>query len=157
MKQTLMAIGLAAAASLAAWTPAGAEARVEIGVLRCTVEGGSGFIVGSTKTLGCTFERAGGPNENYSGAISKFGIDIGSTRQSSIVWGVLAPSRDIPPGALAGTYGGVSAEATAGVGLGANVLLGGFKDSIALQPVSVQAQEGLNIAAGIAELKLRTR
>ena len=60
-----------------------------------------------------------------------------------------------PAGALAGGYAGVSAEATAGLGIGANALLGGSNKSIALQPLSVQGQEGLNIAVGVAELRLR--
>jgi hypothetical protein len=41
------------------------------------------------------------------------------------------------------------------VGLGANVLVGGFKKGINLQPLSVQAQTGLNVAAGVSSLHLR--
>jgi hypothetical protein len=61
----------------------------------------------------------------------------------------------VAKGALAGTYGGATAAATAGLGLGANVLLGGSGDQIALQPVSVEGSEGLNIAAGVAKVTLR--
>ena len=57
--------------------------------------------------------------------------------------------------ALAGNYAGVSAEATAGLGVGDNALLGGSGKSIALQPLSVQGREGLNVTVGIAELRLR--
>ena len=71
-----------------------------------------------------------------------------------MTWAVFAPGR-INRGALAGSYGGASAQATIGVGLGANVLVGGFKRTIALQPLSIQGQKGLNIAAGIAGLSLR--
>ncbi len=127
---------------------------VQVGVLNCSVQGGTGFIVGSTKTLSCQFNKQSG-SENYRGQISKFGLDIGQTTQSTIAWAVFAPSVNISSGALQGNYGGVTAEATVGVGLGANVLVGGSSQSIALQPVSVQAQQGLNIAAGVAALELR--
>ena len=140
-------VGLAAA-------EAQAQARVEVGVLTCTVRGGTGFIVGSTKDLSCRFNRPG-RDEFYHGTISKFGIDIGSTKQSSIAWAVLAPTARLPPGSLSGNYGGVSAEATIGVGVGANALIGGSSKSIILQPLSVQAQQGLNLAAGVAALQLR--
>jgi hypothetical protein len=40
------------------------------------------------------------------------------------------------------------------VGLGANVLVGGSQNSIALQPVSIEGEAGVNIAAGLATFKL---
>jgi hypothetical protein len=143
-------VALAAAAS----TQAQAQARVEVGVLTCTVRGGTGFIVGSTKELRCRFNRPG-RDEFYHGSISRFGLDVGSTKQSAIAWAVLAPTARLRPGSLNGNYGGVSAEATVGVGVGANALVGGSNKSIILQPLSVQAQQGLNIAAGVAALTLR--
>jgi hypothetical protein len=130
--------------------------RVEVGVLNCTVAGGTGFIVGSTKSLSCTFVRQGS-DDRYSGTISKFGIDIGTTTKSVVSWAVFAPTAALKNGALAGNYGGVSGEATVGVGVGANALVGGSNKTIVLQPLSVQAQQGLNIAAGIAALELRAR
>ncbi len=68
----------------------------------------------------------------------------------------LTPSAELPVGVLAGNYGGVSAEATVGLGVGANALVGGSNDSIALQPLSVQGQQGLNVAVGVSQLKLRS-
>lgn len=144
-----------AIAALAAIAPAQA-AHVEVGVLNCTVQGGAGFVFGSSKDLDCTFKGANGGTEHYYGSISKFGIDLGFTNKSKIVWTVFAPSADVPEGALAGKYGGVSAEATVGLGVGANALVGGSHESIALQPLSVQGQEGLNIAVGVSQLKLRS-
>ena len=144
----VMAVGAALGSEAAA------QARIEAGVLTCTVRGGTGFIVGSTKELSCNFHKPG-RNERYSGTINKFGIDIGITQQSAIAWAVLAPTANIPPGSLNGSYGGVSAEATVGLGVGANALIGGSNKSIILQPLSVQAQQGLNIAAGVASLQLR--
>ncbi|MFA5897965.1 MAG: DUF992 domain-containing protein [Hyphomicrobium sp.] len=147
----ILAAGLAATATVA--TPALA-AHVEIGVLTCTVQGGPGFIFGSSKDIDCTFK---GPHavEHYFGTINKFGLDLGFTDKSKIVWTVFAPTKDLSPGALAGDYGGVSAEATVGLGVGANALLGGSQNSVALQPLSVSGQQGLNIAVGIAGLHLR--
>jgi Protein of unknown function (DUF992) len=147
------------AASFAALTmlgaPAVAEAGVKIGVLSCRVEGGAGFFIGSAKGVDCVYRPAGGgKSEHYVGSIGKFGIDIGITRDTVMGWVVFAPGK-MKAGSLKGSYGGVSAEATAGVGLGANILVGGFRQSINLQPLSVQAQTGLNIAAGVASLSLR--
>ena len=145
----------AAMATLAfAGSEARAQARVEVGVLTCTVRSGAGFIIGSTKELRCHFNKPG-RDEYYRGTINKFGLDIGVTQQSAIAWAVLAPTVSLPPRSLSGSYGGVSAEATVGLGVGANALVGGSKHGIILQPLSVSAQQGLNIAAGIASLQLR--
>jgi hypothetical protein len=150
------AMALLAPTLLATTVTANAQGkpRIEVGVLECRVAGGTGFIFGSSKDLACVFKKQG-RDERYLGTISKFGIDIGKTTQSVIAWAVLAPTSDVPPRALAGSYAGVSGEATVGIGVGANALLGGSQKSIVLQPLSVQAQQGLNIAAGVAALKLR--
>ncbi len=152
-----LSASLAGAAALAVLAlTAGAPARaahIEIGFLTCKVAGGIGFVFGSSKELECNFKGPHG-TEQYHGSIDRFGIDLGFTDGSKIVWTVFAPSKDVPAGALAGNYAGVSAEATAGLGVGANALLGGSGKSIALQPLSVQGQEGLNVAVGIAELRL---
>ena len=149
----MLAAGIAGLTTLLAGE-AQAQARVEVGVLTCTVRGGTGFIVGSTKDLRCRFNRPG-RDEFYFGSISKFGLDIGSTKQSTIAWAVLAPTAKLPPASLSGNYAGVSAEATVGLGVGANALIGGSMKGIILQPLSVQSQQGFNIAAGIAALTLR--
>jgi len=162
---TCASIGLLAGAAMgimAVQSPAMAQQtveRVEAGVLECAVDGGGGFIFGSTKDLSCTFTSVDEtrPPEPYFGVISRFGIDIGSTSQGVISWAVLAPTvDDFAPGALAGDYIGVGGEATAGVGLGANALVGGSNETFALQPVSVSTQTGLNFALGVSELQLRT-
>jgi hypothetical protein len=151
-----IAAGAAAIAVLAAIPGTQAQSRVEVGVLTCMASGSTGFIVGSTRDLRCRFNRQG-RDEFYRGTINKFGLDIGATQQAQIAWAVLAPTSRVPPRSLVGSYGGVSAEATVGVGVGANALIGGSDRSIVLQPLSVQAQQGLNIAAGVASLTLRAR
>ena len=132
-----------------------AQGPVRVGLLECRVAGGAGFILGSSKALDCTYRPANRRYiEHYVGRINKFGVDIGATGASVIAGGVLAPSA-VGPGALAGVYGGVSGQATLGVGAGANVLVGGFERSLTLQPVSIQGQTGVNVAAGIAEMSLQ--
>ena len=133
--------------------PAEAETSVNIGALSCHVSGGVGFIFGSSKELDCIFKHTDGSTERYHGEINKYGVDIGFTTESRIIWAVLAPG-SVAPGALAGHYGGVTGEAEVGLGLGANVLLGGSSKQIALQPLSITGGVGLNVAAGIASITL---
>jgi Protein of unknown function (DUF992) len=133
-----------------------AQARVEVGILTCTARSGTSFIVTSTKDLRCRFHRTGG-HELYRGTISRYGVDIGATQVTSITWAVLAPTSQLPRRSLSGTYGGVGAEATLGVGVGANALVGGSTGGIILQPLSVQSQQGLNVAAGVESLQLQAR
>jgi hypothetical protein len=128
---------------------------VRVGVLSCEVAGGAGFIIGSSKDLRCRFEGASGKTERYVGFIDKFGLDIGVTGPAAMSWAVFAPTSDVRRGALAGNYVGASAEATVGVGAGANLLIGGSDETISLQPLSVQGQTGVNAALAIAGLALR--
>jgi hypothetical protein len=150
-------VGLAALFAAVIWfsaEPAFARSGVRVGTLTCNVEGGVGLVLGSRRNMTCTFRPTSGRREAYTGRITRVGIDIGVTRRAKMTWLVFAPGK-LKPGSLAGNYGGASAQATVGVGLGANVLVGGFKKSVALQPLSVQGQTGLNLAAGVAGLRLR--
>jgi hypothetical protein len=133
-----------------------AEARVKAGLLSCDVSGGFGWIIGSAKSVSCIFTPdQPGPVEAYVGTIRKFGVDIGVTGTQHMVWGVFSDTWAGGFGLLAGDYVGATGEATIAVGLGANVLIGGSNRTIALQPLSVTGQTGLNIAAGVADLQLR--
>jgi hypothetical protein len=146
----LSAMGIVIVSSMGASAQSGAN----VGVLSCTVEGGIGLILGSSKEMECNFDPSDGSEpHHYSGSVGKLGLDIGITNESYIAWQVIA-SGDLTPGSLAGNYVGASAQATAGVGLGANVLVGGSNESITLQPLSVQGQTGLNLAVGIGTMKL---
>jgi hypothetical protein len=113
-----------------------------------------GLILGSSKEMECNFDPIdGGEPHHYNGSVGKLGLDIGITNESYISWHVIASGK-LTPGSLAGNYVGASAQATAGVGLGANVLVGGSNESITLQPLSIQGQTGLNVAVGIGTMKL---
>jgi hypothetical protein len=132
-----------------------AQDRVQAGQLTCDVSAGIGLIIGSQRNVSCTFTPSSpGPIEYYTGSISKLGIDLGVTTGGVMVWLVFAPTNR-PVGALQGNYVGGSAEATVIAGIGANALIGGSNRTVALQPLSVQGQAGLNIAAGVAGLELR--
>lgn len=160
MKKFNLMIGAAALAAGALVFAGSADAAphgVKVGTLTCNVASGWGFVFGSSKDLHCTFRgnRTGG-GEHYTGTIDKFGVDIGYTEGGVLVWGVFAPASDIRNGALEGEYAGATASATVGVGLGANVLIGGLDKSIALQPLSVEGNRGLNVAAGVGAISLKS-
>ncbi len=150
---------LTAAASIGVLSFAGtanaAPSGVKVGVLTCHVESGWGYVLGSSKDMHCEYRPNHGDEDRYAGNISKFGVDIGYTSSAVIYWDVVAPSSDIRPGALQGDYAGATASATIGGGIGAHVLLGGFDKSIALQPVSVEGNTGLDVAAGVGAMSLR--
>ena len=155
-RKSLLAVATAAATvgALMVGTPASAAVSAKAGVLTCQVDSGWGFIFGSSRSLKCVYSGSGRV-EHYVGSISKFGVDIGYLQGGVIVWGVFAPTSDLGAGALRGSYGGATAGASAGVGADANVLIGGSTKSISLQPVSLEGDKGLNIAAGIAEISLK--
>lgn len=142
-----------ALAGYALSVPAQADG-VKVGVLTCRVSSGWGFVVGSSKDLRCDFSSGNGIDERYVGSVSKFGVDIGYSRGGIIVWDVIAPNSGMSRGALQGGYAGATASAAIGVGVGANVLVGGFHRSVALQPISVVGETGLNVAAGIGAIRL---
>jgi hypothetical protein len=156
MRRFLILAG-AALAMLSA-SIAGASAQqgsVQVGVLECRGGASVGFIVGSVTNLGCVLRVDGVPDDRYIATIRKVGLDLGITQESALAWGVFAPVARLGPGDLSGTYAGVQGSATLGVGVGGNVLVGGSNNSIALQPLSVQGQVGINVAAGLESLELR--
>ncbi len=140
MRFRSLTIAIAAAVLPTLAAPAPAEAAVKIGALRCDVSGGLGLIITSSKELRCFFNSAHGYREWYYGTIRKFGLDLGATSH----------------GVLAGDYVGADASVAVGSGVGANALVGGFDRSFTLQPLPVEVQSGLVLAAGVASLSLRT-
>lgn len=153
------AIAAAVIATILAGTARAQDRGVELGTLECAISGGTGFIFGSSKDLSCTFtptDKTFAP-EAYFGAVNKYGLDIGTTRQAVMRWLVLTPLKNIyAPGALAGDYIGASAEVTAAVGAGANLLVGGSSEAFTLQPLSLQTQTGVNLAIGVSQFQLRS-
>lgn len=151
----LSALAALAAVALSATSVSAQSGRLQVGVLECRGGESISFVVGSVTELSCVYRPDMGPPQAYRATVHRAGIDIGVTAVSGLIWGVLAPTREIGLGDISGNYAGFTAGAAVGVGLGANALVGGSNNSIALQPLSVEGQAGLNVFAGVAGLELR--
>ena len=150
----LSTLGIAVAALITPIASADALPPVRAGVLQCQGGQNVGFVVGSVTSLECVFKSEGRRPEPYIATVRRYGLDLGITAQTQLAWAVSAPDNRVGRGDLAGSYGGVGANASVGIGGGGNFLVGGPANSYALQPLSVQGQTGLNVAAGIADLQL---
>jgi hypothetical protein len=128
---------------------------VQVGILECRGGASIGFVVGSVTNLGCVLRVDGRPEDRYVATIRKVGVDLGITQETALAWGVFAPVKVLGSGDLTGNYAGAQGSAAIGVGAGGNVLVGGSNNSIALQPLSLQGQVGLSVAAGLESLELR--
>jgi len=157
MRRLTFAVAIAATLFTAATGVADAQepARVRVGVLECRGGASVGFIVGSVTNLGCVLRVEGMPEDRYVATIRKVGVDLGITEETALGWAVYAPVARLGPGDLSGDYAGAQGSASVGVGVGGNVLVGGSNNSIALQPLCVQGQVGINVAAGLESLELR--
>lgn len=147
-------LGIAATAVLAT-SQAQSQQGVQLGVLNCRGGASVGFVVGSVTNLGCVLTGTGRPDQPYVATIRKVGLDLGITEETALSWAVFAPVNYSGRGDIAGNYAGAQGSASFGVGVGANVLVGGSQNSIALQPLSLQGSVGLNVAAGLQSLELR--
>ncbi len=147
----LLAVALAATPALAQQTGG-----TKVGLLTCKSSASLGLIIGSHQRIRCSFAPDNGPSENYEGHINRLGLDLGVKGGGIMTWAVFAPVNGYHHGALAGTYIGGSGSASLGVGVGANALVGGSHRSIALQPLSVEGNVGINLALGVAGLTLRS-
>ena len=151
---TAAIVAMATAASIGNPTKA-ATTGVKAGFLKCDVAGNLSFVFGSSRNIACIYDAGSGrPIEHYTGVIKKYGVDIGYQTNGVMIWGVVAPSNNVGRGALAGDYGGVTAAVAIGIGVGADALVGGSRNTIALQPLSVEGIQGLNVAGGIGVLSL---
>src|SRR4051794_5198493 len=157
MRRSFIIAGAAVTMLVASLAGANAQQpiqRVQVGILECRGGASVGFVVGSVTNLGCVLRAEGLPEDRYVATIRKVGLDLGITQETALAWGVFAPVNRLGPGDLAGSYAGAQGSASVGVGLGGNVLIGGSNNSIALQPLSVQGQVGLSVAAGLESLEL---
>jgi hypothetical protein len=153
MPRTIAISALALAAAFIA-APTAADAGVRAGMLECRGIESTSYVIGSVAHMQCVFHPGVGRSQAYRATIHRLGVDLGFTNGERVSWLVFAPTAVVGPGDLAGTYGGVSAGATVGVGVGANALVGGWQNSFALQPLSLQGQTGLNVSGGLAQLDL---
>lgn len=160
LRNSITAAAIAFAAFFPQFMPTSAQAaNIELGLLTCDIDAGTGFLIGSRKDLECVFTPANedANDEWYFGTESKFGLDIGTTTATVVKWIVLGINTDsLAHGALAGKYVGVSASASLGVGLGVNALIGGSNKGFILQPFSLEGSVGVNLAIGLTGIVLRT-
>lgn len=147
-------LGVAFAALVASFATANAQQTVQIGVLECHGGQNVGMVITSATTLECVFRGQGRRPEPYLAHVSRFGVDLGVTENTSFAWAVHAPTQRIGRGDLAGNYGGVGGNVSFGLGGGGNLMWGGSQNSFALQPLSLQGQTGLNVTGGIVGLGL---
>jgi hypothetical protein len=148
----------AAACFVAAITPTLAQtpsAWAQAGTLTCRLNPSIGFVIFGHQSMECKFSPVSGPMQAYDGAINTVGIDLGATSGGRFAWSVFGPASGLQFGALAGEYVGATADASFGVGAGANVLIGGSGRSVALQPLSLEGSVGINVVGGLSQLKLR--
>jgi hypothetical protein len=134
-------------------TPAVARDRVAVGTLECRSPGTISLIF-SLNDYDCVFFSDRGRAYRYVGRIASLGFQAGITRNEVLVWRVFAPTTSVDRHALRGNYIGGHAAAALIVGGGANVLVGGSNQTISLQPVSVEAKTGINLALAGAALSI---
>jgi hypothetical protein len=151
----LATFGLAAALAV----PAAAQAPqswAQVGGLSCKVNPNIGFIIAGHQPMECLFTSSipSDPPQAYDGAINTVGLNVGISAGGVLGWAVFAPTSGVPAGALAGDYVGVSGDIGLGVGVGANVLLGGSGRTVALQPLSLQGSVAVNVVLGMSSLSL---
>ena len=154
MRFSTLSIAVASLVASLASANALPQPQFRAGILEC--EGGQnvGFVVGSSTSLQCVFQSEGRRPEPYIATLRRLGLDLGITDQTKLTWAVNAPNTRVGRGDLAGNYGGVGANASVGIGGGGNFLVGGPANAYALQPISLQGQTGLNLAAGVASIEL---
>jgi hypothetical protein len=155
MRRLTASLAVAVLTVLAAISTATAQSQVKSGVLECRGGASIGLVVGSSSMMTCVYRGEDRFEDRYVAIIRKIGLDLGVTKDVNMAWGVFNPTGRIGPGDLVGNYTGISGSASIGIGLGANALLGGSNNTVALQPLSVQGQTGLNIQAGLEGLELR--
>ena len=155
-KTTAIAFGLSLLAGAALAEQQTETGSIEAGILTCKLTGGTNLVLISEANYDCMLEVAGDrfPDERYSASIGKLGVDLSIEQAETLVWAVVAATGRSDPGLISGEYIGVSADAALGLGVGAHVLVGGFDDSITLQPLSIAGREGLGIAAGVEKLSM---
>ena len=155
MKKLASMLSVAAAALLPSPALAANDMTGKVGVLNCDVSAGVGLIIVQKQTMNCVFTPdKGGPVDRYTGRIDEYGIAIGEVAAGRLAWVVIASAAGVPEGALQGKYAGVGADASVGAGVGANVLVGGTGRAFSLQPLSVEGEVGLNLAAGVTTVTL---
>ena len=155
---TRLKLVIAGFALIAAFASAARAETFRVGRLLCFSAPRVGLVLGSTQSLRCVFRARGSERRYvYDGQISRMGLDLGATRGGTLSWAVFARNSRIGPSTLRGNYVGGSGSVALGPGFGANVLIGGSRRTIVLQPLSIERSTGINLAVGVTSLTLRAR
>jgi hypothetical protein len=134
--------------------PSAAQQNNKVGTLTCLLGGNVGLLIGPVQRMTCAFDKSGGGRESYVATFSRLGLEPDLTDGDRMAWTVFAPNMRLAPQALAGKY--VGAGKNVALAVGANTLVGGFKHTIALQPLSIDGKFSANSALGGARFRLRT-
>ena len=126
----------------------------QAGVLECNIASGVGLVIGSSRAVSCVFHRHHSRPEFYTGTISRIGLDLGVTGPVQFAWSVVSYG-PLPPYALAGDFTGAGGSLAIGPGVSTNELVGGYGNTVNLQPVTAGQTVGLNLSAGIGALSLQ--
>jgi hypothetical protein len=135
-----------------------ANSRIYIGALTCNIAGGTGYVLGSSKSMECVFlGKDGVSSAQYTGTINKVGIDIGYTKAVHTVWRVYSLGSVQAATALSGTYVGEQGTVAAGGQAGGNWLYGGPNAEIGMIASGIVQEAGYNLAMGIGEMSLKLK
>jgi hypothetical protein len=154
LRYRLLLRSFVALAALGAASAASAQS-AKVGSLVCHISGGVGMILMENQALDCVFTDRNGVSSHYIGRLTNVGLNIGISGPGQLIWGVLAATDNVGPGALTGDYAGAQGSVAVGAGVGGAVLVGGSGKTISLQPISVSAGTGLNLSAGIGNISLQ--
>lgn len=157
MNRRLIALAAGVAAILSfAVSPASAQRYERIGTLECRVAPNVSFVVGSMRTAGCNFYPVNSRRlHRYRADIGRIGLDLNISAGGVLIWAVHAHNRRLHPGDLRGEYTGASGNIALGLGIGGNILVGGSRNTVALQPLSGEGNIGIGLSVGVAQMRLR--
>ena len=133
------------------------NSRIYIGALSCNIAGGTGYVLGSSKSMDCVFLDRNGHSAEYTGTINKVGVDIGYTKAVHTVWRVYSLGSDRKPNQLSGTYVGEQSTVAAGGQAGGNWIYGGPNAEIGMVASGIVKDAGYNLATGIAEMSIKLK
>ncbi len=156
-KMLALRTGLALAAGLVA-ASSGAVAEGELGSLVCQRIAGTGInlLFHSSAQVRCVFKGSEGAEQWYVGKTGiALGLDLKWNKSETIYLGVLSSTSAFAPEGdfLSGDYAGAKADVSFGIGVGAAILAGGSRSTVALQPAG-ETSTGVGVAAGLSYLNL---
>ena len=125
-----------------------------MGTLTCSLSASIGLVVGSQRNVSCLFRGTSGePDEPYTGTMTRVGLDVGLTT-GSVIFGRCSRTRTATKGCSPAPIPGRRQKCPLPLVSAPTSSSAGSNRTLALQPLSVQGQIGLDIAAGVGSLDL---